>query len=514
LGGGEFLERQNRRKSTLRRKWIALTISLVMASVVIITSLSPFVIFDAKAADLNEGPLDWSVSTLDSAGNMGFAPSMAIDSNGVVHVAYMAMRPATPTIAESSYLKYATKSNGTWRFETIDNTMQVGGVATLVVDGTNTVNIIYQDYDNGTLRYARGSFGNWQITILHGLDGFPEDNSMVIDHTGVVHICCRTYPNGNISYITNFGGVWSHRNVFIGGDAYEPSLSLDANGNPHIVFYDYNSDTLFHASENDGVWEVHPLFPGEYSQFFFEPGGAMDIIYSTSYPGELTLCREEKGVWSNQSIGVSGWGRLALDPDGSFSVACLSGFPGSLRYASNIGKVWSNQVLEQSATVRTLPTLAVDSKGECHICYYDGVKADLMYAHVFTRKNGTPCQVRADVSERGVILSWSPPHGEDSAIITGYNIYRGETSGQEKLLATVGNVLTYTDADLTSSHTYYYRMSALNSTGEGSLTKEFVATTNASSPDNQDSILLYIGIGAIAIIAVAGVAIVVMRRRK
>ncbi len=71
-----------------------------------------------------------------------------------------------------------------------------------------------------------------------------------------------------------------------------------------------------------------------------------------------------------------------------------------------------------------------------------------------------------------VALSWTAPSNNGGLPITGYKIYRGTTSGGETLLATIGNVLTYTATGHTSGITYYYKVSAVNSVGEGSLSIE------------------------------------------
>src|SRR4029079_11703218 len=75
-----------------------------------------------------------------------------------------------------------------------------------------------------------------------------------------------------------------------------------------------------------------------------------------------------------------------------------------------------------------------------------------------------------------VTLQWSPPSSDGGAAITTYNIYRGTTSGGETLLTQVGNTATYTDATAANGTTYWYRLKAVNSVGEGIASNEFSAT--------------------------------------
>jgi subtilisin family serine protease len=75
-------------------------------------------------------------------------------------------------------------------------------------------------------------------------------------------------------------------------------------------------------------------------------------------------------------------------------------------------------------------------------------------------------------------LSWATPSDGGSAI-TGYRIYRGTSVGGETLLVTLGVTNSYADNAVTNGTTYYYRVSAMNSVGEGALSNEVSVTPQA-----------------------------------
>lgn len=75
-----------------------------------------------------------------------------------------------------------------------------------------------------------------------------------------------------------------------------------------------------------------------------------------------------------------------------------------------------------------------------------------------------------------VQLAWSAPSSNGGSAITNYKVYRGTTPGGETFLAQVGNVLSYPDTGAASGQTYYYKVSAVNSAGEGPQSNEASAT--------------------------------------
>ncbi|MEM3488442.1 MAG: Ig-like domain-containing protein [Nitrososphaerota archaeon] len=93
-----------------------------------------------------------------------------------------------------------------------------------------------------------------------------------------------------------------------------------------------------------------------------------------------------------------------------------------------------------------------------------------------------PQNLMATAGDGRVTLTWSPPASDGGSTITNYKIYRRTSSTSQTLIATVGNVLTYTDTSVTNGVTYYYQVSAVNSVGEGSKSNEASATPTSTPP--------------------------------
>jgi len=92
-----------------------------------------------------------------------------------------------------------------------------------------------------------------------------------------------------------------------------------------------------------------------------------------------------------------------------------------------------------------------------------------------------PRNLAASAGSGNANLSWSAPTTDGGATVTHYRIYRGTVAGAETLLVEIANVTTYVDNGLTNGTAYFYRVSAVNSVGEGAQSNEASATPQSAS---------------------------------
>ena len=88
----------------------------------------------------------------------------------------------------------------------------------------------------------------------------------------------------------------------------------------------------------------------------------------------------------------------------------------------------------------------------------------------------SPIDLSASAGLSYVDLIWGAPASDGGSPIINYKIYRGTTSGGETFLIQIGDVLSYNDTSVINGITYYYKVSAVNTNGEGSLSTEASAT--------------------------------------
>jgi len=118
-----------------------------------------------------------------------------------------------------------------------------------------------------------------------------------------------------------------------------------------------------------------------------------------------------------------------------------------------------------------------------------------------------PTGLTFNVGDRYVKLNWSTPSYSGPGVLT-YHLYRNET------LVWSGALLEYNDTLLVNGTTYSYNVAANNSAGWGTNTSVVQATPAVPAPPGGDNTMLFVGVGVIAIVVVAGAVVVVMRRHK
>jgi len=98
-----------------------------------------------------------------------------------------------------------------------------------------------------------------------------------------------------------------------------------------------------------------------------------------------------------------------------------------------------------------------------------------------------PVELSATAGDGSVTLLWSVP--EDTSDVRGYRIYRGTSEGFNPITPIVDEaeltdeVFSFTDNDIDSCRTYYYRIAAIDCENEGELTLEIFGDGNGGITD-------------------------------
>jgi fibronectin type 3 domain-containing protein len=101
----------------------------------------------------------------------------------------------------------------------------------------------------------------------------------------------------------------------------------------------------------------------------------------------------------------------------------------------------------------------------------EGGRSSEASASISSSLPSSPQNFVAFSGDSTVSLSWSAPNRDGGTPITGFRIYRGPIVGEESLLGScVG--LSYEDTTAVNGQTYFYKVSAVNSVGEGDCSNE------------------------------------------
>ena len=94
-----------------------------------------------------------------------------------------------------------------------------------------------------------------------------------------------------------------------------------------------------------------------------------------------------------------------------------------------------------------------------------------------------PGRLTARAGDAKVTLSWSAPTSDGGSVITGYDIYVGTSTGGESVTPVNSSPVTathYTAGGLTNGVTYYFMVTAINSVGSSTPSREESATPLAA----------------------------------
>jgi hypothetical protein len=182
---------------------------------------------------------NWVIKVIDSDGEVGQRPSLAIDSSNYMHISYYH--------ASSSRLRYARANPDATTIEKyfLTEARGIGNFSSLAVDSAGNPKIAYFDDDYDRLMYISYQNG-WKA---------PQ----IVDRTGMV--------------------------------GWNPSLVLDTSGNPHISYYDNSHRRLRHAYWTGSFWRISLVDTqgevGEYSSIALKEGTHPVTAYYDRTNGDL-----------------------------------------------------------------------------------------------------------------------------------------------------------------------------------------------------------------------------------
>ena len=336
---------------------------------------------------------------------------MAIDSNDNLHVAYYLMQQST-----TGYLYYAFYNGTDWTTQSLQNNIQNDQVR-IALDANDRPHISYSNAGylcNGAmLKYHDGT--SWQTQTLDTSTTYVGcDSSIAIDGQGYVHVTYRNHNDMNQMVVSNVSGLWQKYTVDGGtGVGYYSDMVVDSDDNLHIL---YRTN-----------------------------GGGGQYKYATGYSG---------GAWSNTaSSGGHTYFRMMTDNLDNLHASLYDG--SDLRYHTMMpGQSWQSTIVDSAGDVGRYNDIFVDDNSMIHIAYYDSTNQHLKYANKssgmylkqeITVDFGAYGQVTGTVVNDTTIVVTTPPAGSVAETV---NLSLWGEDGTEHLLGVSFLFISPDDVDM------------------------------------------------------------------
>ena len=322
----------------------------------------------------------WSTQDIDTASRTGYKPSMEIDKDGALHIAYIDR--------DNTRLRYATNatSNGAWSLSTLDESspnpnndwVRTG----LVLDTKGHVHIIHPVQGSGVWMLnhttnVSGSFVSTTITNTSADDG--KFASLAIAGDDSLHISVyRDSGASNLRYYTDETGVWTNETVHAGSNYGKDSvIALNSKDEVVIVYrHDDPKDDIYMSVGNRGSWTSSLVAADRYAMWLSMAIDSNDDVHISSHNGR---------------------------PSGG-SYCCYK----DLEYFTNASGSWVKTVMDQIGGEHA--AMVIDANDDVHIAHSDiPAGNDLKYATVQGSGKGlTPrpvFTVTPDLPD-GLVLNW------------------------------------------------------------------------------------------------------------
>ncbi|MDA8765692.1 putative Ig domain-containing protein, partial [Candidatus Poseidoniales archaeon] len=274
----------------------------------------------------------WTETILDTGTDTGHHPSVAIDRQGAIHIAYID--------DHNDELRYATNASGSWVFTTLGSSTYDNddgrGTAIVVHPITDVVHIVTTINDNTyrDLQYHTNEDGSWvNMTITNTLSDEGHDPAMAMDGDGNLHVAYYCDDGcSDLRMSSRINGVWQNETVAstlnIGND---PDITIDSQGTIHIVSQYLNNKRIYLHSGTPGSWTEQTGLSGGNAHWPVVSVDSNDAVHISYHLGntqkDVMYMTNASGSWSTASMieGYGGWGsEMAIDDNDDIFIANLA----------------------------------------------------------------------------------------------------------------------------------------------------------------------------------------------
>ncbi len=336
----------------------------------------------------------WITVTLDDTTTyIGCDSSIAIDSNGFVHVAYRHHG--------NMDMKIASNISGSWQRYTVDNGAGVGYHSAMAVDSNDELHLVYASNAAGNTAYfADGASGSaWTVSS----QGTSRNTfSMYIDQFDIVHIS-EYNGNSNLGYsMVMPGGSRQSMNVDGVGDVgSENDIFVDDDNMVHMAYYDSSNKRLKYANRSTGMIQTHEVRVdfGSYGSVIGTVVNDTTIVLTTP-PNNLVQLRVQSLLPFGMLMGLSTKSTTHSDSTSRTTLTAMASMMNTTIALSLLVQSQTMQLVAQMLTAMATATVSMCSQTMPHNGWTPMAMA---MATIRTKTTGMPFH---SIQVNGMTLTW------------------------------------------------------------------------------------------------------------
>jgi hypothetical protein len=342
----------------------------------------------------------WSITRVDTAGDVGPYTALALDASWESHIAYYD--------AQSGTLRYARRVVGEWLVQTVDDSGDVGQYAAIALDWFDQPAISYYDATRGALKVAQWTGSDWLIQTVDDGGDVGTHTSLAFDSENNPHVSYYDVTQGALNYAIGSSSGWSTKTLDSSGDVGQyTDLAMNAADEYRISYYDVTHGDLKFAYL-DGIQakivqaDAGGNDVGKYTSLALNRDEHPLISYYDETDDSLKLASWVTSTWITQRMNAAGAGgrstSLALDNSDDPHISYADTAHNHLRLLWWTGSRWLTETVDSGPL--QYASLALDRNENPHISYYEGAPHDdLKYAYVPTTPSIDFRSSRYDVGE-------------------------------------------------------------------------------------------------------------------
>ena len=344
---------------------------------------------------------EWDIEELTWSKYAGFYLGLAVDENGVAHIAYHSLNERA--------IRYATNPSGQWNSEILEFNITTPYPLSIAAGPDDRVHILYHfyevivwefpffkggpiftiEFEIGHQKVATLEKDTWQKRIIDWEALTGGQSAIAVGPNGRIHAVylSSTRNSGRrFKYATRGSNDSDFRvkRELCRDDERNPALAVDPAGNVHLSSVDWLDSTLVYRSKQEGTWLQQNLAissdVGQQNALALDRFGHPHLAYIDSIHSSVHYATDRSGHWSIQNRGTSAHtmvGTAIQVHENDTLHLAFGSKTGQVQYVQNESGKWQLESIAKLTHARI--SMALDLWGGPHFAVEDQQQRNIRY---------------------------------------------------------------------------------------------------------------------------------------